>query len=306
MADSRPPNPFLLFLRISRPLLLLASVLAYGLGAGIADYLGAYINWNTYLAGQVWVIALLLGSIYLFEYYNVLSESNNPHQNPRPRINGSSGLSRPPVTMLVAAAGSMTAVASLSVLIIRTMHPSPATLLIMGLAALGAISYSVPPVRLAFSGYGELLIALFIANLTPSVAFLLQEGEMHRLLAMSTFPLTALFLSSTLAFELAEYVADLRHNRRTLMVRMGWQRGMSLHNAMLLGTFLLIALAVTFGLPLFIGLPAILTLPLGVLQIWQMRRIADGAKPNWTSLKLTASVLFATTAYLLTFAFWTR
>jgi hypothetical protein len=49
-----------------------------------------------------------------------------------------------------------------------------------------------------------------------------------------------------------------------------------------------------------------LTLPIGLLQIWQMRRVADGAKPNWMTLTITPMVLFAAMTYLLAFAFWTR
>ena len=113
-------------------------------------------------------------------------------------------------------------------------------------------------------------------------------------------------LALALSYELADYAADLKHGRRTLMVRMGWQRAMLLHNGMILVAFLLLGLALSFGLPLFIGLPAFLPLPLGLLQVWQMRRISEGARPNWRALRLTAVVIFATTAYLLTFAFWTR
>ena len=68
----------------------------------------------------------------------------------------------------------------------------------------------------------------------------------------------------------------------------------------------MLGLAVAFGLPLMIALPAFLTFPLGLLQIWQLRRIADGAKPNWTALTLNALVIFAVTAYLLAYSFWTR
>ncbi len=79
-----------------------------------------------------------------------------------------------------------------------------------------------------------------------------------------------------LAFELPDYASDLKYQKRTLMVRLGWQRSMNLHNYLILGAYLLLGLAVAFGMPFFIALPAFLTLPLGLLQIWQMRRIADG------------------------------
>jgi len=306
MAEIHSPSPLVLFIRISRPLFLLGAALVYALGVGVADYLGVNINWNIYLLGQAWVTSLQLGGIYLYEYYNALSEAGRPHHNSASDPNSKLGLGRPPVTMLFAAAASLTAVASLSVLMIRSLHPSPETILMMGLAAFGVVVYSVPPVRLAFSGYGELIVAILIANLVPAFAFLLQVGELHRLLAMSTFPLTFLLLAFFLVSELDDYATDVRRDRRTLMVRVGWQRGMYLHNGLILGAYLLVGLALTFGMPMFIGLPAFLPLPLGVLQIWQMRRIADGSKPNWRSLRLSAAVLFGITAYLLMFAYWTR
>ncbi|OGO31099.1 MAG: hypothetical protein A2Z16_15570 [Chloroflexi bacterium RBG_16_54_18] len=306
MADSRLQNPFVVFFHISRPLFLLGAVLIYALGAGVADYLGTSIDWGVYMIGQAWVIALHLGAVYLFEYYIAVSEATNTYRDPPPGGDGKIGPVRTPLTMLVASAVSLTVVATLSVWMIRELRLSPSAWLVMLLACLGAVFYSVPPVRLAFSGYGELAIALLYANLLPAFAFILQVGDLHRLLAMSTFPLTTLMLALVLAFELPDYALNIKQNRRTLMVRVGWQRGMGLHNAMIFGAFLLVGLALTFGMPLFIGLPALLPLPLGLLQVWQMRRISEGAKPNWMALKLTAVVLFATTTYLLTFAFWTR
>ncbi len=306
MADSRSQNPFVLFFRISRPLFLLGAVLIYALGAGVADYLGTSIDWSVYLVGQLWVIALHLSGVFLYEYYTAVSEASNPYRDPLSGGDGKIGPIRTPVTMLVTAAVSLTVVATLSVWMLRELRLSPVAWLVMGLACLGAVFYSVPPVRLAYSGYGELVIAILYANLLPAFAFVLQEGDLHRLLAMSTFPLTALMLALIMAFELPDYAIDIKQDRRNLMVRLGWQRGMGLHNGMIFVAFLLIGLALTFGMPLFIGLPALLPLPMGLLQIWQMRRIAEGVKPNWMALKLTAVVLFATTTYLLTFAFWTR
>lgn len=306
MAESRPQNPILLFFRLSHPLFVLGGILVYALGVGVADYLGTTINWSVYLFGQVWVVAMQLGAAYLYEYYEALASARDSYHDPSPGGNGRVGPTRQPITLLGAVAFCLTLAATLTAIMLTELSLAPATLAVISLLALGAVSFSVPPVRLAFSGYGELVAAILFANLVPALAFLLQTGDLHRLLAMSTFPLTALSLALALAYELADYAADLKRGRRTLMVRLGWQRGMVLHNGMILGAFLLLGLALTFGLPLGIGLPAFLPLPLGLLQIWQMRRISDGAKPNWRALRLTAVVIFATTAYLLTLAFWTR
>jgi 1,4-dihydroxy-2-naphthoate polyprenyltransferase len=297
----------ILIVRLSRPLFLLGAVLVYALGAGIARYLGVEIDWAIYLLGQTWVTLLQLSTHYLNEYFDAPADAANPNRTP---FSGGSGVIGPGKlqrsTALVLAVGCLTVVASLTVLLIRQGTMSPTTLFVMVLIFLGAFFYSVPPVRLASTGYGELTTSILVANLLPALAFLLQTGELHRLLAMSTFPLTALHLAMMLAFQLPDYINDLKFDKKTLMVRLGWQRGMTLHNALILSAYLLLALAVSFGLPFAIAWPSFLTLPIGLLQIWQMRRVADGAKPNWTTLTITPLILFAAMTYLLAFAFWVR
>jgi 1,4-dihydroxy-2-naphthoate octaprenyltransferase len=296
-----------LLIRLSRPLFLLGGVLVFALGVGIARYLGTPINWGMYFLGQFWVTTLQLAGQYLNEYFDAPQDVQNTNRTPFTGGSGALGPDGlPRRTALIAAAGCLAVTASLTVLLLSQASLSPTTVLIMVLGFSGAILYSVPPVRLSTTGYGELTTSFLVANLVPAFAFLLQSGELHRLLAMATFPLTLLHLAMMLAFEFPDYATDLRLGKRTLLVRMGWQRAVVLNNILILGAYLTLGLAVVSGLPFYIALPSLITLPLGLLQIWQMRRIAEGARPNWTALTLTAIALFSIMAYLLTFAFWTR
>jgi len=176
--------------------------------------------------------------------------------------------------------------------------------LIMGLAFLGSFFYASPPVRLQASGYGELTTTFMISFLLPTFAFLLQTGELHRLLPMSSFPLAALMMAMLLAFELPDYANDVKFEKRTLMVRIGWQNGMELHNILILTAFLFLLLARLFGYPWFATLAGLLPLPLGLFQVWQMRSLAGGAKVNWNALTIGALALFTLYAYLIAYAFW--
>ena len=293
-----------LFVRISRPTYLLSGVLVYALGAGIARYLGHPLDWDIYTLGQFWVVALQLGAHYLAAYFLSPVDPKNPERLP---LSGKSdkpgdGLRRD--VILWAAFASLAAAASITLMLIRSGSINGAVLLVMGIAALGACLYSIPPLRLSTSGYGELVISIVMANLIPALAFLLQAGELHRLVAMSTFPLTMLHLAMLLAFQLPPYFEDVKCQRQTLMVRLGWKRGMNLHNLLILGAFTLIGLAMLFGLPSTVSLPVFFVLPLGLFQIWYMTRIAAGAKPNWKALNLIAALLFALTAYLFTLEYW--
>jgi 1,4-dihydroxy-2-naphthoate octaprenyltransferase len=298
---------FRLFIQLSRPLFLVGAALVYALGAGIARYLGSPIDWGVYFLGQGFVTALQLSAHYLNEFFDSPFDLENKNRTPFSGGSGAIGpgkLSRN--TALIAAVISMTFLASITVLLIQYAPTTPNLVTLMFVSFLGALFYSTPPVRLADSGYGELVTSILVANLVPTFAFLLQYGDFHRLLTMTTFPLTALHLAMMIVFDLPDYATDIKHGKHNLLVRLGWQRAMSLHNLLILSAFLILGLAVWFRLPLAIALPAFLPLPLALLQIWQMRRIAAGAKPNWTTLTLTAVVLFASMAYLLAFSFWTR
>ena len=301
------PVQLRLFIRLSRPLFLLGAALVYALGVGIARYLGVTIDWGLYLLGQAYVTALQLSAQYLNEYFDAPGDIQN--QN-RTLFSGGSGAIGPGKlsrnTALIAAVTTLTFLASISVVLLQQAPVSPLLILVMVVSFFGALFYSTPPVRLAESGYGELTTSILVANLVPAFAFIIQFHDFHRLVMMSTFPLTALHLAMMVVFELPDYAADLRQEKQNLLIRLGWQRAMSLHNLLILSAFLLLGISIWSGLPLAIALPAFLPLPLGFLQIWQMRRIAAGARPNWTTLNLTAVVLFISMVYLLAFAFWTR
>lgn len=301
------PRQIRLIILLSRPVFLLGGALIYALGAGIARYLGAPIDWELYFLGQAYVTMMQLSAQYLNEYFDAPADQDNPNRTPFSGGSGAVGEGKlSQETVMWAALTALTILASLTVVMLNVTSVSPLLVTIVGLAFLGSFFYSAPPVKLANSGYGELTTSVLVANLVPVFAFVLQYGELHRLLVMSTFPLTALHLAMMIVFEFPDYLNDIKYEKYTLLVRVGWERGMVLHNILILTAFLLLGLAATFGLPLAIVLPALIPLPLGLLQIWQMRRIAGGGKPNWTTMGFTAAVLLGSVAYLLAFAFWTR
>jgi len=303
------PHSLVLFLRLSRPLFLVGGLLNYLLGLGIANYLGRPLNWTVVILGQLWVTSLQLATHYLNEYFDFPHDASNRN---RTAFTGGSGVLgreegqlRPRIA-LIAAYCALTVTALATFVLSRLGSLNSIVLTIMAFAVLGAIFYSTPPVRLSTSGYGELTTSILLANLVPAFGFALQTGEIHRLLAMSTFPLTALTLASILNLEFPDYASDIKVGKRTLFVRLGWQNAIRAHHLLVLSGFLLFAVSLAAGLPAAIALPPFLTLPLALLQIWYMGRIAEGLKPNWTALTLNALAITAACAYLLTYAFWTR
>jgi 1,4-dihydroxy-2-naphthoate octaprenyltransferase len=297
------------FIQLSRPIFVLSSVLLYFLGIGIAHYLSGQINWTSFFLGLVWIVVIILGTQYLAEYFNPIIMDKEPTRKHTPFSGGSGaiGVGRlPRQVALWAGLTCLTITASLTVLLIQKLGISIVGILIMGLIFIGEFLYAIPPFRMVSSGYGEVIMSIIVIGLVPAFAYLLQGHDFHRLLLMVAFPLTTLHIGMLLALEFPDYASDIIQGNRPAIVRIGWQRGMLLHNFLILISFVILGVAFVFGLPLSVGWPVIFVLPIGLFQIWMMNRIADGAKPNWNLLVLVSISTFGLTTYLLTFAFWTH
>ena len=292
-------HPVLLFLQLSRPFFLLGGILLYGLGAAIAAYLGERIDVGLYLLGQGLITSIQLMTHYLNEYYDVGADRSNPE---RTFFTGGSGAlgegALPRRVALYGAVGCLVIAAGLASALIGIEGVSAVAWLILVASALAAFFYSVPPVRLLSTGFGELTTSILVGGLVPTFSFALQTGEMHRLLLMSTVPLASLHFAMLLVFELPDWPADLRSGKRTLVVRLGWAGGMRLHDAALLLAYASLFVAVLSGMPPRVGIGALLALPLALVQVWQLRRIRGGSNPRWFTVELNAVALFALTAYL--------
>ena len=77
-----------LLILLSRPLFLLGGALVYGLGVGIARYLGTPIDWSLYIIGQAYVTTMQLSAQYLNEYFDAPADQKNPNRTP---FSGGSG-----------------------------------------------------------------------------------------------------------------------------------------------------------------------------------------------------------------------
>ena len=294
------------FIRIAALSDLLGGLLLYALGVGIARYLGNPIDWALVSLGQVWVTTLQLGAHFLTAHFTLPGKPRDPTRIPIPGEGEKphEGIRRD--LILWAGFASFAAAISLSLILLQYKGVNGGILIVMGLIFVGVILYAVPPFQWVNSGYGELVHAIILVNLIPALGFMFQEGELHRLVTMSTFPLTMLYLAMMLAIQFQDYHKSQRTNRGTLLVRLGWERGMVFHNLLILGSFFLMGAALFFGLPSSVALPGFFVFPLGLFQIWMMSRIAAGAKPNWRVLNLTAVLTFGLTTYLIAFSFWIR
>jgi 1,4-dihydroxy-2-naphthoate polyprenyltransferase len=296
-------------IQLTRPLFILLAVLLYFLGISIAHYLSGPINWNAFSFGLAWIVFILLGSQCLSEYFDPLALLDDPPAKHTPFSGGSGAVGNkrlPRQAVLWVGMACYTLAAAVTFLIFQELGMNSAVVLILGLFLAGEIINTLPPFRLVSTGYGEVIMSILWVGLIPALAYLMQGHDFHRILIMVAFPLTTLHIGMLLAMEFPDYASDITEGKQPAIVRIGWQRAMLLHNILILGSFVILALAFVFGLPLHVAWPVIFVLPVGLYQIWMMNRIADGARPNWSLLELVAISTFGLAAYILTFAFWTH
>lgn len=307
-------SPLWQLVRVVNPLALLAGVLFFALGAGIVDFRNQPFSGVDYWLGQACITLLQMSSALLKAFYDrageteALSSSRKPdnqNKSEEEREKPPGEIVLPRSVFLQTGLTTLSIGAAITVLLLTRGALNVSAMLLLGVAFGITFFYSVPPLRLVYSGYGELLMAFFLANLTPAFAFALLSGEMDaHLLGLLTFPLTLLCLAMMMALSLEHYYRDLKQGHMTMMVRLGWQRGMLVHNILVPLAYLLLGISALMGLSWSVLWPAMLTLPIGAFQVWQMWQIGNGAPTRWPLLRLTAYATVGLTVYLLTFSLW--
>jgi 1,4-dihydroxy-2-naphthoate octaprenyltransferase len=285
------------FLKLTRPLRLLLAALTYTLGASIPAYLGNPFSTLTFGLGLAGIVLAQLTMSLLAEafrpYNEPLVENETPKQKETLRNNA-----------LYVSSASLTITAFIAYLLYINHSLVLSSFLFLLSSILLIIAYAIPPIRLLDRGFGELSLAAHIAYIIPSIGFLLQARENHRLLILIIVPLTALALAYFLILNFISFSTDQKYQRATLLRLLAWERAIPFHHSLIALAYVIFALAPILGYAIL--WPAFLTLPFAILQILLLRHISLGGKPNWTLLNVTALAVFGLTTYFLTLTFWIR
>jgi 1,4-dihydroxy-2-naphthoate octaprenyltransferase len=286
-------------LRLTRPLHLLFAALAYLLGVSLADYLAIPFHAAAFWLG-------LAAALFAQGTMSLLAEAFRPVGDPLVPEETLAQRKSMRDSLLYTSYGALAVLAVIAVLLFNLGQLAPQPLMFIVLSLLLVLLYGVPPMRLVGRGFGEALLAIQLGYVLPSLGFLLQSQEYHRLLGIAAFPLTALALACLLALNFSTFAQDLKFSRRTLLVAIGWERAVPLHHVFILAAYVIFFAATFFGISFALIWPAFLSLPFAILQIFLLRSIANGGRPVWTLLNVNAIIIFGLTAYFLIWTFWLR
>lgn len=283
-------------IKLSKPLTLLLASLTYLLGASIPAYLGEAFQVTPFIFGFVIILFAQASTNLLNEVFRphneALIENETPQQKETLRNN-----------LLYVSIGLLSASATLTYLLFTNYQTSLIPFFVL---LITIFLYSTPPIRFINRGFGELTLATQIAYIIPSIGFILQANQAHRLLTILIIPLTSIALTYFLIQNFTTFADDEKYQRGTLLRFLTWQRAVPLHHSLILFSYFIFALAPLFGFSFNLIWPAFLTLPFAIFQIIQLQSISNGNPPNWKLLTSTALAVFALTTYFLTLTFWLR
>jgi 1,4-dihydroxy-2-naphthoate octaprenyltransferase len=279
---------------------LISLFVTYILGGGLVQYVKQMRDWTVFIQGIVFLILIAISLDLLALLQSLRDRQNWPEEMDLRTVR---------ITRFVTAITAATFLTVSTTIFIQWMmsgivRQGLAFILItmIGLGILYHFSRSQGSMQL----FQILFEAGIFVVIPPAIAYFLQSQDLHRLLTLTVTALLPAYLAYRMLLQLKSLGIDQKHENLTIVTYMGWQRAMTLHNALILLTYLLMALITFLGFPWFLLWPVFLTLPIGLLEIWLMERVRSGKKPLWRIMQAATASVFLIPIYLLGFAFWIR
>lgn len=276
-------------LRLARPHFLFGGALLFALGA----FSSGSIDPTGYVIGQAMVTAIQLTAHLANEFAD--ADTDRMVRN-RTWFSGGSGAipdGAVPRRHALVAAGITTAIA---VAAIAAIFPRSVGAAVIGVTALTvAWLYSVEPVRLLATGYGEIAASLVVALAVPVVGVLSNGNSVSDGLWWAVAALVPIHIAMMLCFELPDLDTDREAGKRVLAVRFG--RGATQRATIVLfgAGALVIVIGIVLGPLPDLAVVSLAAATPAAVAAWAMRR------SRWGSLTLgaVATLVVSATGLLL-------
>jgi 1,4-dihydroxy-2-naphthoate octaprenyltransferase len=274
---------------MARPLILVSNILAWLYGVSIAFGSSESINVTSMGFG---FSAMLLISVSV-HYANEYADYQTDALTTRTAYSGGSGvLSKGivPRKLALRAAGVTLIIGiciQLSANYFGIHHWS--AMAVLGIGAISGWMYSLPPLKLAWRGWGELDNALIGANVLPVYGYIVLSGRFDFWVILACLPFTLLAFNNLLAVTWTDSEADARVGKRTLATRWPIKRLRILYSIVATTSFALLLLLSGRILPVEVVIAGFTALP---LTLW-------GAK-TYTQNKISHAPVYAMVMMMLT------
>ena len=265
------------------------------LGLAINHYLGNEFQWTGFWNGLLIFLLILIGCKLIGKYFQIKTQSFAMESKKKQETIF--------ITLMSGVAFfAISIIPLVSLIINHLINPTNVLFLSMGIFIIGMVE--IFPSQTTQWGLEEFLKAFLYANIIPAFAFSLQVNVYHRLVFLLTFPLFFLYIAFFIIDNISSVYDSINESSGSLLKKIGSFAVLRLHNLSLLMGYLILLAGTFFELPWKLIWPALMTIPIGLIQIWQVNQILSGRKPNIQALVFTAVCIALFTAYFSILYLW--
>ncbi len=281
---------------MARPLIMGSVILVFIVGNLIARANGYTLRSETFAWGLVTLILVALSIHYTNEYADYKTDALTQ----RTPFSGGSGVlpsGLVPRSLAIRAAWIALVVGG-AVAILGSVRGvfNLALLFVLAAGAFGGWMYSLPPLALAWRGWGEFDNALLGGILLPLYGYSLQTGQIDWEVVVGCVPFALLVFVNLLATTWADRHADAQSGKYTLATRLTVRRLRWLYFLAVLLYFSLLPLLADRVLPHEVALSGLLAVP---LLFWGAATYTRMDSPHPTVFAMVALLLLQLVAWLL-------
>lgn len=264
------------YFRMSRPLQVVAVILVYSLGALIAASVGHKIVGKIFWPG----LAALLPVSISIHYANEYADFETDGRTIRTPFSGGSGALHETRTnksvAIIGAWGALLLGAGVATNALLQGGLTLAPLFVLGLGAFFGWMYSLPPLALAWRGWGELTNALLGGVVLPVYGYAVQSSRVDWQVVVGCLPFAGLVFINLLATTWPDREADKTVGKFTLATRWSIPRLRLTYAAVAGLSFVVLPFLVGNILPLPVVLGSLPVLP---LVFWGVRSYTRSTNP---------------------------
>ena len=265
------------FWQIADPKIWIASTIPMAVGAAAAyAYLKSF-SWGWFLIGVAAIYLLEIGKNAINEYVDYLSgvdtfvtpDKRTPFSGGKKTIiDGKLSLKENLLIGLITTTGG----SLLGLYIVIAREPM---VLWFGLAGVFfALFYSLPPLKFAYRGLGEIVVGITFGPLITCGTFLVQTHTLTPLIVIASLPLGFLIANVLWINQYPDYEADLKGSKMNGVVRLGKRRAVNVY-ALLFGlAYISLVLLSIYSRNLY-WLLALVSAPLALRAVSVARRHFD-------------------------------
>lgn len=267
---------------------LFAGIFPFLLGHAIAFNTNRFLNWNYFWIGFLGIFLVLVGVELFNEYFDAKEGTDRIFSQESSKI---------PDYFFVL--GIFVFIIAFLICLYLTFKIGLVIFLFSFLGFLSAAFYVGPPIRWAYIGLGEIIIALSYGPFMVLGSFYLQTKRIDTLPFIVSLILGLMIFSLAIVNEIPDYFQDKLVGKKNIVVRLGKKKAIFIYQITLIFCFVVLAVGLILGIfkPIFVFI--FLTFPFAYQSIRIARKYYDCPKDFIPAIQKTVFLYTIITVFLI-------